>query len=230
MQAYKNGYQHPEMMHESGIAGRVGLDDDHDRSDEELVLARQELDALRQQARELQQRIRELSLLVLTDDLTGLRNDRRFQEELEAARAYANRQNLLLSVIVLELDDFPSFEGTFGQAAGARVLKHMASILATTLRQYDAVARLGGARFSVLLPSTDRTEARGVAERLRSDMGAHDWEVRPMTASFGVTTLECSTTTADDLMEQAQEALARAQQQGGDRVESWQSPAAVATI
>ncbi len=229
MQAYENGCQQTELLHDFGLRGGIGLDAEQDRSHEELVQARRELQVLRQQAQELKQRIRELSLLVLTDDLTGLRNHRRFHEDLEAGRAHANRQNLLLSVVVLELDEFATFERTFGEAAGEHALKHMASILASTLRQYDAVARLGGARFSILLPSTDRIEARGVAERVRRDMEAHDWEIRPMTASFGVTTLESSTTSADELMEQAQEALVPAQQQGGNRVESWQRPAAVAT-
>jgi diguanylate cyclase (GGDEF)-like protein len=238
MQAYQNGHQNPSIVQRlslpvadgagsvldsswpayfshRGTAGASRLD----RPADSLPAAREEIRALRERSREQEQRIRELSLLSLIDEPTGLRNERRFREDLDSTRAHAVRHNLLLSIVVLEIDDFASIRGTFGDAAEDRVLKQIACILAGTVRQYDAVARLGGGRFGVLLPSTDRTEARGVVARIRRSIEGQPWEVQP-TATFGVATLESTTTSGPELMDRAVEALETAKERGGKEVVS----------
>ena len=127
---------------------------------EKLDLAHQEIKVLQEQHRDLQRTIRELTRLTLVDTLTGLRNRRRFLEDLEWAWAYAVRHNLLLSAVLLDLDLFKSFNAAFGAIAGDQVLRTTASLLVSGLRTYDVVARLRGGEFAVLLPSTDRSDAR----------------------------------------------------------------------
>ena len=127
------------------------------RSD--LELAHRKIDALQEDRRDLERRIKRMALQMLTDELTGLRNRHRFREDLEAAWAYAARQNLLLSLIVLDLDDLQSYNDAFGESAGDQLLRHLAAYLTSGQRAYDMIARFDGGEFALLLPSSDRTDA-----------------------------------------------------------------------
>ena len=140
---------------------------------EELKVAHREIKTLQEQRRELERIVKELTSKTLTDDLTGLRNRQRFREDLACAWTYAVRHNLLLSAIVLDVDDFDSYTDTFGASAGDQLLRNLAGFLASGLRAYDVLAYLGGGQFALLLPSTDRTDARRIAERLRRGIEEH---------------------------------------------------------
>ncbi len=113
---------------------------------------------LQEDRRDLERRIKRMALQTLTDELTGLRNRHRFREDLEAAWAYAARQNLLLSLIVLDLDDLQSYNDAFGESAGDKLLCHLAAYLTSGQRAYDMIARFDGGEFALLLPSSDRTD------------------------------------------------------------------------
>jgi diguanylate cyclase (GGDEF)-like protein len=192
-----------------------------DGTHHELELARREIKELQEERRALEKTIAELTLLTLTDELTGLRNERRFQDDLESARTYATRQNQLLSAIVLDLDNFGLFNETFGSSLGDQVLCDVARLLTRGLRAYDVLARLSGGRFALLLPSTDRSDARGIAERLRKGIEAHCWPFRPVTASFGVATMESSAISSQHLVVQSLKALLEAKRLGKNRVEHY---------
>ncbi len=190
-----------------------------DRLRQRLVLAYQELKVLRKQKRVLERTIKEMALLTFVDQRTGLDNRRRFRKDLKAAWAYAIRHNLLLSTIVLDLDQIKSFKETFGVSAGNQVLHTTASLVAGGLRTYDFIALLGEGIFAVGLPSTDRSEARQIAERLRKALDEHDWPLRPITASFGVATLESSAIRPRQLVHQSFQALRHAKHKGRNQVE-----------
>jgi diguanylate cyclase (GGDEF)-like protein len=192
-----------------------------DRTQHELAVARKEVIALREERRALEQTIADLTLLTLTDELTGLRNERSFQDDLEAARTYAIRHNQLLSAIVLDLDNFDPFNETFGKSVGDQALCDIARLLTKGLRAYDVLARLSDGRFAFLLPSTDRSDARGIAERLRKGIEEHRWPIRPVTASFGVATMETSTGSSQQLVVQSLQALTEAKRRGKNRVEHY---------
>jgi diguanylate cyclase (GGDEF)-like protein len=189
-----------------------------DGTQHELELARKEIKALQEERRALEKMIAELTLLTLTDELTGLRNERRFQDDLESARTYAIRHNQLLSAIVIDLDDFTSFNESFGSKVGDQAMCDVARLLTRGLRAYDVLARLSGGRFALLLPSTDRSDARGIAERLRRGIEQHCWPFRPVTASFGVATMETSAISSQQLVVQSLKALLVAKRDGKNRV------------
>jgi diguanylate cyclase (GGDEF)-like protein len=189
-----------------------------DRLREELDHARQQIDALQLQRRDLEGMVIDLSIRLSSDELTGLRNQNRFKEDLESACTFASRQNLILSLIVLDLDDFASYNIAFGEPAGDEVLRTLAGILTSMTRAYDVVARQGAGTFAVLLPSTDRFDACQIADRLRMSLAAHDWPSRPITASFGVATRESSVFCATELLDQARLALGQAKHEGQNRV------------
>jgi diguanylate cyclase (GGDEF)-like protein len=184
---------------------------------EQLDLATRELQSLQTTHRVLARTVKELTALTMVDHLTGLRSRRRFREDLESAWAYAIRHNLLLSSIVLDLDLLNAFTVAFGETAGDQVLRTAAGLLARGLRTYDVVARLGGGEFAILLPSTDRSEARQIAERLRKAVKEHEWPLRPITASLGIATLESTTISSRQLVDQSFQALQQAKRQGSNR-------------
>ena len=108
----------------------------------------------------------ELKALAHHDPLTGLANLRLFEIEVEREMARAKRQDWMLCLITLDLDDFKEYNDENGHVAGDRLLKSAASAWAATLRAEDVIARLGGDEFAVLLTDCSASRAEQVVERL----------------------------------------------------------------
>jgi two-component system chemotaxis response regulator CheY len=167
---------------------------------------------------ELERKNQLLAELATTDELTGLKNRRRFREDLELQFQIAIRQSIPLSVVMLDVDRFKSLNDEFGHPAGDLVLKGVADILKAGLRGQDTPARYGGEEFVLLLPGTEGRNATIVAERLRGSLSRVEPSPRPITASFGVAELHRQHRSPDDLVAEADRALYVAKQQGRDRV------------
>lgn len=91
----------------------------------------------------------------ITDGLTGLFNHRYFYERLEQEIARARRYGTPVSLLMIDLDDFKAFNDRNGHLAGDSVLRAMAGVLRSELRQsLDIAARYGGEEFAVILPNT----------------------------------------------------------------------------
>ncbi len=103
----------------------------------------------------------------VTDALTGLFNRRHMQTVLADERRRAQRYGHPLSVIMLDVDGFKSYNDTYGHVQGDVLLKMMAEILQNQVRGVDRVGRFGGEEFIVVLPETPPEEAFQAAERLR---------------------------------------------------------------
>jgi len=159
-----------------------------------------------------------LAELAAVDELTGTKNRRRFQEDLELLFAQAERLGSPLSLIMLDLDQFKQYNDTFGHPAGDEVLRLLGVTLRSVLRSHDVVARYGGEEFVVLLPATGEDEAIEVAERLRCAIAMRPWPRRNVTASLGVGTIGPHTAGASALVEQADRALYLSKQAGRNQV------------
>jgi diguanylate cyclase (GGDEF)-like protein len=155
-----------------------------------------------------------LSELATTDELTGLKNRRRFREDLEMFALLAARQRTPLSLVMLDVDHFKQYNDTFGHPAGDEILRAVAAVLREGVRQHDVVARFGGEEFAVLLPGTDAVPAARLADRLRSAIERGAGVPRAVTASFGVATSAPETLGAAKLVDQADDALYRAKRSG----------------
>lgn len=159
--------------------------------------------------------------LATIDGLTGLKNHRSFQVKLDSELKFAARHNTPLSIIILDVDSFKSFNDTYGHPAGDEVLKQVARILSDAARDSDFVARYGGEEFVVIMPITDREGAAGLAERLRRAIETWPWTVRQITASFGVATLTLDIHGAADFVDRADKALYSSKQAGKNCVRSF---------
>jgi two-component system cell cycle response regulator len=156
-----------------------------------------------------------LDELAMTDELTGIRNRRRFQEDLDAHISMSMRHGLPLSLVMLDLDHFKQYNDAFGQPSGDDVLRAVTATLCAEVRDHDVVARYGGEEFVALLPSTGADAAIVVAERLRSAVQSRPWPLRVVTLSYGIATaFPVSTDGAVSLIDQADQALQRSKQAG----------------
>jgi two-component system cell cycle response regulator len=162
-----------------------------------------------------------LQSLAVTDGLTGLHNHRAFQDYLEEQFQTAMRNKQPLALILMDVDHFKQYNDTYGHQAGDEVLRQVAQILQTNVREGDFVARYGGEEFVVVLPRTDSESAVAVAERLRRAVESAEWQLRPVTGSFGVASIRPDMETRQELIEAADQALYQAKKNGRNRVEVW---------
>jgi diguanylate cyclase (GGDEF)-like protein len=135
------------------------------------------------------ERMRELEREAGEDALTGLKNRRRFEEEVRSAMARRRRDHGSGALLMIDLDHFKEVNDTHGHPAGDRLIEEVAQVLRRRARAGDIVARLGGDEFSVVLPHSTPAQALVVAEALVAAIRDHDPTldgVDPVTASIGV--------------------------------------------
>ena len=174
--------------------------------------------ALEFQKNELEKTNAELESLASTDALTGLKNRRVLFEWLESQFAVSARYGSSLSVVLLDVDHFKSFNDQFGHLEGDGVLRDVARLLQVAQRDCDLVARYGGEEFVIVCSMTDGAGAAKLAERVRSAIEAFDWPHRRITASIGIASLSASTTNASHLLAMADDALYTSKAAGRNRV------------
>lgn len=113
----------------------------------------------------------ELKRLVITDDLSGLYNQRYFYIEISKEIERAKRHERALSLLLIDIDDFKDFNDKYGHWEGDYVLKKIGEILLKNVRDIDMAFRYGGEEFAVILPDAHSKEAVKVAERIRKVVG-----------------------------------------------------------
>lgn len=160
----------------------------------------------------------QLSTLATTDGLTGLANKRAFTDILTEAFRTAVKSGSPLSVLVIDVDKFKSYNDEFGHPAGDEALVQVAAALSSGVRDGDTVARYGGEEFAVILPKADRERAMDVGERLRVLVESSEWPLRPVTISVGVSTLSTEIKSEGELVEIADKALYHSKSSGRNRV------------
>jgi diguanylate cyclase (GGDEF)-like protein len=181
------------------------------------------LEARRLEAGQLRAELRERAE---ADGLTGVGSRREILRRGEMLMALARRSGRPLSLLSLDVDGLAALNGRHGSELGDEVLRLVAARLKDALRATDAVGRVDGGRFAVVMPDTPLDGARAAAERARSAV-AEDGLFAPgggerirFTVSAGVVQLEPGDTVAELLFGRADGALAAAKQAGRDRVET----------
>ena len=158
------------------------------------------------------------------DSLTGLLNHREFYRRLTDEIARAEREQLPLSVLMIDLDNFKGINDNYGHLRGDTVLREVAGVITRSVREEDVVARYAGDEFSVILPGAVEADAVCIAERLRSGCEGVMQAVEladgdDVTLSIGVVTRRPGEYTSNYTVELADMALYRAKEAGRDRVE-----------
>ena len=115
----------------------------------------------------------QLEVLAITDGLTEVYNHRYFMEHIHDRFEEAKRESTPLSLLMIDIDHFKTFNDNHGHMTGDLVLRKIAHILRSSCRTEDIVARYGGEEFAIILPDTNSQEAQLVAERIRTAVENH---------------------------------------------------------
>jgi len=194
-----------------------------------LRKARSELDATNQA---LVEKNRELHELSITDGLTGLHNRKHMNERVVAEISRAARHQHPLSILMMDIDLFKTFNDARGHQAGDEVLRGVARVLKETIRGTDYAARYGGEEFLLLLPHSTSETAMQTAERIRGRIEEARLGVnadgRGITVSVGVAAFPECGNDAESVIREADFALYKAKREGRNRVvlagEGWMQP------
>ena len=152
------------------------------------------------------------------DALTGLRNRRVFWTLVESTLARAT-QDQPVCLAVVDIDDFKQLNDAHGHDAGDRALIHVAMRLEAGARETDAVFRIGGDEFVVVLPGANAEGAAVALERIRGSIGRTRLDLPEVSVSVGLAVAASPDVTGDDLFAQADAALFRAKRAGKSRIE-----------
>jgi diguanylate cyclase (GGDEF)-like protein len=182
------------------------------RSSEELFRTRgAELARYQAELEAANDRLRDL---VVTDDLTGLRNRRAFEERLAFEFSMARRKRRDLTVVLLDADDFKKVNDRLGHSAGDSVLQQLGQVLQATVRLTDLAVRFGGEEFAVILPENDEASSLLWCARMQRALAETEWEHVPVTVSMGAAGLTPACVDGSHLVAMADQALYRAKRTG----------------
>jgi diguanylate cyclase (GGDEF)-like protein len=169
--------------------------------------------------RQSESRYMELSI---TDNLTGLYNQRHFYHLLQAEIERTERYGRPLALLLLDIDDFKHFNDTYGHMEGDRVLERIGATIQRCVRRTDWAFRYGGEEFTVFMPETEGDQAGIVAERIRAEFAAERFRPVPgreetKTVSIGIARYRPGED-MKDYINRADQSMYMAKRQGKDRV------------
>ena len=147
------------------------------------------------------------------DELTRLYNYRYFKDRIVSEARRAARYDNPLTLVMVDADDFKTFNDTHGHLAGNMALRRLATVLKKSVREVDVAARYGGEEFAILLPNTPKLAALKIAEKLRQAIEKagigrdDDGKGKALTVSLGVASLPGDAANAEELVERADSAL-----------------------
>ena len=167
----------------------------------------------------LSSRMNELKHQSRTDPLTLLGNRRLFDDRLPVEFSQARAANRPLSLLVIDIDNFKTYNDRLGHTLGDEAIKMVGSALRRYARKPVLACRYGGDEFCVILPATSAETAAAIAERLRASVEASASDERGITVSVGYACLAGQQfPSADKLFDAADAALYTAKQAGRNRV------------
>ena len=162
------------------------------------------------------------------DALTGFYNRRQLDERVKQEVSHAKRKGSSLCAIMADIDYFKHVNDTYGHTAGDLVLKSVAKVMRSQLREYDIAARYGGEEFVILLPYTNIDEAYSVAERLRKNVCEKIIDIEKVNTKNKAKSISVSisigineynnTDSASELIMKADKALYKAKESGRNQI------------
>ncbi|HSG23076.1 MAG TPA: PAS domain S-box protein, partial [Azonexus sp.] len=166
----------------------------------------------------------ELRRLARTDPITTLASQEHFVEHMTQALAQLKRDgNREVAVLLLDLDHFATINHALGQLTGDAILRLFSALLGEQLRNVDFAGRIGGEKFAILLADSNQASAAIFAERLRRKVADTSVAIGEqhisITVSIGIAVMHSSDETADQVLQRAEQALARAKSGSGNRIE-----------
>lgn len=179
-------------------------------------------DELRMKNKQMEELLDKVNYMAITDALTGLYNRRKFHDTLTSEFERAKRYATPFSLIMIDIDHFKRVNDNYGHNAGDAVLKVVSSLILKSVREIDTASRFGGEEFMVVLPNTDISNAKVVAERMLVSIARYPFPNinEAITVSIGIGGMpDSNIKNEDQVIRCADIALYRAKQSGRNRVE-----------
>jgi len=158
--------------------------------------------------------------LSYTDGLTGMYNFRYFQKRINEELQRAKRYERDLALLILDIDDLKVVNDQFGHLAGDSLIKAFGKVLKESVRTDDIICRYGGDEFCLIMPETDRDNARQFMERFRNRIASSnsfiEWasKVLEYTVSIGGAVFPSDAKSTEELIHAADMALLKAKEEG----------------
>jgi methyl-accepting chemotaxis protein len=161
------------------------------------------------------------------DYLTNILNRRAFYTQVQQYLSYAHRNNLRVSVLMIDIDFFKKVNDTYGHEAGDAVLKAIVDIVKRSVRKEDIFGRLGGEEFGLCLLNIDENALVKMAEKIRKNIQEHtiyyEGHEIQVTVSLGGYTLQTYLEEFDEVFKKADNALYEAKTKGRNRFQSFEN-------
>ncbi len=155
--------------------------------------------------------------LSLTDFMTGLFNYRSFLQKIEEETERAKRYGSLLSLMMIDVDNFKTYNDTHGHPEGDKLLSRLAEIFRINLRSTEFICRYGGDEFAIIFPQTDGKQAVSAAEKIRELVAKEFLKEEMISISVGVAQFQAESS-KEILIKQADESLYQSKKAGRNRV------------
>jgi diguanylate cyclase (GGDEF)-like protein len=168
-------------------------------------------------------RIDQIRLLSLTDEVTGLFNQRKLVEDLDLHISRYPHEKQVFSLLFIDIDYFKNVNDQFGHVVGSQLLVDMAAVLKTQLRASDLVYRYGGDEFIVLLPKSNVEESKKIAVRISEVVKAaefvinHEQKYR-LSLSIGISEFPSDADSAKSIIEFADKMMYMSKKSGRGKV------------
>jgi len=165
---------------------------------------------------------KQLLELSIRDHLTGLFNHRHLIEYGEIRILEANRNGMMLGLLMIDIDHFKQVNDTYGHPCGDYVITEVALLLKDNLRSIDILARYGGEEFAVIIPNTTIVKAKIVADKICKKIQAHKFqdekEQFEITVSIGIAIQQKSENKIMEIIKRADQALYQSKNNGRNQV------------
>jgi len=232
LKSLKSGHEHNEIqVSRAYIQTELGVVIDsfnsvikeRDLAQRELLILNKELEEkVKERTSALESANEKLKLLATTDPLTGVNNRRSFFEQAEQKFKAFKRYKRPQVIMMIDIDYFKQINDKWGHGIGDEAIKCCTNTCLECIRETDLLGRLGGEEFAILLPETELTDAKLIAERIRSSVTINASNIDAnlkMTVSIGIFQLGETIKTFHGALEKADLALYEAKNKGRNRVE-----------
>ncbi|MBD67029.1 MAG: hypothetical protein CME62_17640 [Halobacteriovoraceae bacterium] len=164
-----------------------------------------------------------LEILALTDDVTGLFNQRKLTEDLKTAVDIHQKEHKTFSIMFIDVDHFKNVNDNYGHIIGSQLLKDMGVLLKNILRETDHIYRYGGDEFVIIMPNISIEIVHRVASRVLKQLKAHEFkidngEIYNMSISIGIAEYPTDANTAKEIIRFADEMMYKSKKSGRGRV------------